>query len=212
LDLLSLVDRETRMAGTTGQRWRRRGAGPGVTKGTHASGKVALQVAEDGSRGGTSRPSPGPEEAEELRSKERLARLIASDPVARGRSQEIGPADDPAPPIGRRIGPTEVRRAAETLALALAGDTARLRATLAAPAGGGPALDGPPGPPEGVTPLMAAAAGGHEAMVELLLARGADPACRDARGRSAAAHARASGHPHLAERLDTVVDQERTMR
>jgi hypothetical protein len=30
--------------------------------------------------------------------------------------------------------------------------------------------------------------------------------------RSAAAYARAAGHPHLAERLDTVVDKEQTLR
>ena len=104
----------------------------------------------------------------------------------------------------------DTRRAADLLALALAGDASRLRAMLG-PAGE-PALDGEPGAPGGVTPLMAAAAGGHEAAVELLLCRGADPARRDARGRSAAAYARAAGHPHLAERLDTVVDKERTIR
>jgi hypothetical protein len=47
--------------------------------------------------------------------------------------------------------------------------------------------------------------------VELLLRCGADPARRDPRGRSAAFHARAAGHPHLAARLDTVVDQEKTI-
>jgi hypothetical protein len=41
--------------------------------------------------------------------------------------------------------------------------------------------------------------------------RGADPARRDPRGRSAAFHARAAGHPHLAARLDAVVDQEKTI-
>ncbi len=61
----------------------------------------------------------------------------------------------------------------------------------------------------GVTLLMAAAAGGHHAMVELLLRRGADPARRDRRGRSAAFYARVAGHPYLAARLDTVVDVER---
>jgi hypothetical protein len=53
--------------------------------------------------------------------------------------------------------------------------------------------------------------GGNEAAVELLLQCGADPSRRDTRGRSAAAYARAGGHPHLAERLDTVVDIEKTM-
>jgi hypothetical protein len=57
-----------------------------------------------------------------------------------------------------------------------------------------------------------AAAGGHEAVVALLLECGADASRRDTRGRSAAAYARAAGHPHLAERLDTVVDVEKTMR
>jgi ankyrin repeat protein len=85
----------------------------------------------------------------------------------------------------------------------------RVRALL--PPWGDPAEDGAPAMPGGVTPLMAAAAGGHEAVVELLLACGADPARRDCRGRSAAAYARAAGHPHLAERLDTVVDQEKTI-
>jgi ankyrin repeat protein len=58
---------------------------------------------------------------------------------------------------------------------------------------------------------MAAAAHGHEAVVELLLSRGADPALRDEHGRSAAAYARAAGHSHLAERLDTIVDKEKTI-
>ena len=104
----------------------------------------------------------------------------------------------------------DTRRAADLLALALAGDVTRLRTTLD-PAGE-PALDGLPGLAGGPTPLMAAASGGHEAAVELLLRCGADPARRDARGRTAAAYARAAGHPHLAERLDTVVDTERTIR
>jgi ankyrin repeat protein len=58
---------------------------------------------------------------------------------------------------------------------------------------------------------MAAAGGGHEAVVEALLERGADAAKRDAQGRSAAAHARAAGHAHLAERLDTVVNKDQTI-
>ena len=65
--------------------------------------------------------------------------------------------------------------------------------------------------PEGMTPLMAAAEFGNEAMVELLLLFGADPARRDAHGRTAADYARAGGHPHLAARLDTVVEKENTI-
>jgi uncharacterized protein len=103
----------------------------------------------------------------------------------------------------------DTRRAADLLALALAGDVARLRTTLD-PAGEA-ALDGQPALAAGVTPLMAAASGGHEAAVELLLRCGADPARRDTRGRSAAGYARAAGHPNLAERLDTVVDKEKTI-
>jgi hypothetical protein len=48
-------------------------------------------------------------------------------------------------------------------------------------------------------------------VVEALLERGADAAKRDARGRRAAAHARAGGHPCLAKRLDTVVDKDETI-
>ena len=103
----------------------------------------------------------------------------------------------------------ENQRAADLLALALAGDVARLRQTLGAV--GEPALDGQPGRPDGVTPLMAAALGGHETLVALLLHCGADPSRRDRRGRSAAAYARSAGHPHLAERLNTVVDKEQTI-
>ena len=98
--------------------------------------------------------------------------------------------------------------ASELLAAARAGDAARVRALL--PPAGNPEEDGAPGAPGGVTPLMAAAAGGHEEVVEVLLERGADASKRDAQGRSAAAHARAAGHAHLAERLDTVVDKDQT--
>ena len=45
----------------------------------------------------------------------------------------------------------------------------------------------------------------------MLLACGADASMRDAQGRSAAAHARAAGHAHLAERLDTVVNKDQTI-
>jgi hypothetical protein len=95
------------------------------------------------------------------------------------------------------------------LAAARAGDVAQVQALL--PPAGNPEEDGPPDAPGGVTPLMAAAAGGHEEVVEVLLARGADTTRRDAQGRSAAAHARAAGHAHLAERLDTVVDKDQTI-
>ena len=99
--------------------------------------------------------------------------------------------------------------ATKLLAAARAGDVERVRALL--PCAGSPEEDGPLDAPGGVTPLMAAAAGGHEAVVEVLLACGADAAKRDARGRRAAAHARAGGHPCLAKRLDTVVDKDETI-
>ena len=98
--------------------------------------------------------------------------------------------------------------ASKLLAAAWAGDAALIRALV--PRAGSPEVDGAPDAPGGVTPLMAAAAGGHETVVEVLLERGADAAKRDAQGRSAAAHARAAGHSHLAERLDTVVDKDQT--
>jgi uncharacterized protein len=41
-------------------------------------------------------------------------------------------------------------------------------------------------------------------MVELLLQHGADPRLRDEEGRTAADHARAQGHPSLAERLGSM--------
>jgi hypothetical protein len=85
----------------------------------------------------------------------------------------------------------------------------RVRALV--PPAGNPEEDGPPGAADGVTPLMAAAAAGHEEVVEVLLARGADAAKRDARGRRAATHARSGGHPNLAKRLDTVVDKDQTI-
>lgn len=100
--------------------------------------------------------------------------------------------------------------ASRLIAAARAGDAARVVALV--PPAGSLEEDGPPGAPGGVTPLMAAAAAGHEAVVEALLARGADPAKRDARGLRAAAHARAGGFPGLARRLDTVVDKDETIR
>ena len=59
---------------------------------------------------------------------------------------------------------------------------------------------------------VTAASRGHENVVELLLQRGCNPTRRDANGRSAAAYARAAGHRHLAERLDHVVDLDKTLR
>jgi hypothetical protein len=99
--------------------------------------------------------------------------------------------------------------ASKLLAAARAGDAAQVRALL--PPAGNPEEDGPPDAPGGVTPLMAAAAGGHEEVVELLLERGADASKRDVEGCTAAAHARAAGHAHLAERLDTVVNKDQTI-
>ena len=101
------------------------------------------------------------------------------------------------------------KRAADLLAAAKAGHVARVQALL--PLSGTPVEDGLPAPGS-MTPLMAAAASGHKAVLELLLQHGADPARRDAQGRSAAAYARSAGYPHLAERLDTVVDKEQTLR
>src|SRR5689334_2110658 len=96
--------------------------------------------------------------------------------------------------------------ASKVLAAACAGDSAMLRALL--PKAGSPEADGPPDAPDGITPLMAAAERGYEEVVEVLLTCGADAARRDAQGRRAAAHARASGHTSLAMRLDTVVDKD----
>ncbi|MBR0641443.1 ankyrin repeat domain-containing protein [Plastoroseomonas hellenica] len=103
----------------------------------------------------------------------------------------------------------DVAKAAALLAAARDGDEARVRELLS-PAGGSES-DGPHEAPDGLTPLMAAAAGGYEAIVEVLLGHGADPARPDHRGRSAAAHARQAGHTTLAERLDTIVDKETTI-
>lgn len=102
------------------------------------------------------------------------------------------------------------QKSEELLAAAVAGETKRVEALLARPDGPA-AIDGASDAPCGLTPLMAAAAAGQEAIVELLLQRGADPTRRDCNGRSAADHARQANHPHLAERLDTVEDQEQKM-
>ncbi len=99
--------------------------------------------------------------------------------------------------------------ASKLLAAARAGDVEQVRALV--PPAGNPEEDGPPDAPGGVTPLMAAAAAGHEKVVEVLLARGADAARCDVRGRRAAAYARSGGHPRLAKRLDTVVDKDQTI-
>ncbi len=103
----------------------------------------------------------------------------------------------------------DVARAVALFAAVQSGDVERVRTLL--PPYGDPVVDGPPAAPGGLTQLMIAASGGHEAVVELLLAGGADPAQRDARGRSAAFYARAAGHPDLAKRLDILVDQEKTI-
>ena len=93
--------------------------------------------------------------------------------------------------------------ASKLLAAARAGDVEQVRALV--PPAGNPEEDGPPDAPGGITPLMAAAAAGHEEVVEVLLARS------DARGRRAAAYARSGGYPRLAKRLDTVVDKDQTI-
>jgi Ankyrin repeats (3 copies) len=103
----------------------------------------------------------------------------------------------------------DTQLASRLLAAARAGDVALIRALV--PCCGSPEVDGPTDAPDGITPLMAAAAAGHEAVIEVLLACGADAAKRDARGRRAAAYARAGGHPCLAKRLDTVVDKDETI-
>ena len=104
---------------------------------------------------------------------------------------------------------TDVAKAVDLFAAVQNGDVDRVRALL--PPYGDPVVDGPPAAPGGLTPLMIAAAGGHETAVELLLRCGADPARRDIRGRSAAFYARAAGHLDLAKRLDAVVDQDKTL-
>ena len=99
--------------------------------------------------------------------------------------------------------------ASRLLAAARAGDVAQVRALV--PCTGIPEEDGPPDAPGGITPLMAAAARGHEAVVVALLEPGADAARRDVKGRRAAAYARAGGQPCLAKGPDNVVDQDETI-
>ena len=97
-------------------------------------------------------------------------------------------------------------REAELLAAAKSGDVSLLKKLL--PAAGDPRVFNGA---DGVTPLMVAAGGGHDAVVELLIERGSNPSRRDAEGRSAAEYARSAGHAHLAARLDEVVDQDQTI-
>lgn len=66
----------------------------------------------------------------------------------------------------------------------VAGDVGQLPMRL--PSISAPTEDVSAGLPCGMTPLMAAAASGNEPMVKLLLLFGADPAQRDAEGRTAA--------------------------
>src|SRR3712207_8297727 len=68
----------------------------------------------------------------------------------------------------------DVARAVALFAAAQRGDVERVRTLL--PPYGDPVVDGPPAAPGGLTPLMIAASGGHEAGGGLLLARGAGPA------------------------------------
>jgi ankyrin repeat protein len=56
--------------------------------------------------------------------------------------------------------------------------------------------------PDGSTPLMMAAIRGSEQVVDLLLARGASTAPRDARGQRAVDRARGVGRDYLVKRLE----------
>lgn len=66
--------------------------------------------------------------------------------------------------------------------------------------------------PDGRTPLMLAAANGAEEMVALLLELGADAACRDGEGRTAADLAFQNGHADLGARLGPDVEAARILR
>src|SRR5918911_1837750 len=66
---------------------------------------------------------------------------------------------------------TDVAKAVDLFAAVQNGDVDRVRALL--PPYGEPVVEGPPAAPGGLTPLMIAAAGGHETAVELLLRCGA---------------------------------------
>lgn len=64
----------------------------------------------------------------------------------------------------------------------------------------GAAVDVPMGVPQ-MTPLMLAASRGNKPMVELLLARSADPRLKDFKGRTPQDFARAKGHDEVAQLL-----------
>jgi hypothetical protein len=145
-----------------------------------------------------SRAAPG-------RSSRRSLSSPVSWPRRRRRTARQFPGNTPGHP--GEGGGMSTPRAAELIATALCGDIARLQRLL--PIAGDPTAFAAP---DDVTPMMAAASGGHEAVVELLMQRGSNPARRDAKGRSAAAYARAAGHTHLAARLDGVVDLDKTLR
>jgi len=64
------------------------------------------------------------------------------------------------------------------------------------------------GGPGGITPLMAAAARGDAELVDLLLARGADPRLRDEARDTALLKAAAHGHGHLFTALSKGADDD----
>lgn len=101
----------------------------------------------------------------------------------------------------------DITRSTELVAAARSGDVSRLRALL--PSAGNLS---PITVEDGITPLMAAAACGHQEAVELLLERGSNPARRDHSGRTAAAYARDAGHTQLAAQLGALVDNEKVLR